>query len=146
MLQLAILLYMNEEALLRKILDEHHFKLTKPRLIVFRQLLHKEPLTITQIIDQTSHLINRVSVYRVVELYEALNIVRRVNIGWRYKVELSEIFSGHHHHITCISCGNVIAIEENKTLERIIQELGSKHGFRIQSHQIELMGYCPECK
>lgn len=127
-------------------LEESRLKLTKPRLAVFRLLLGREPQSITQLIAQSKNEIDRVSVYRTIDLFEKLGVVRRVNIGWKYKVELSELFSSHHHHITCLGCDAIVVVEENEALERIIRQLGGKSGFTVVSHQLELQGFCQQCQ
>ena len=137
---------MREEKLLRKVLEENNAKVTTPRLEVFRLLLGREPQTLAELINKTKGKVNRVSVYRVVDLFEKLGIVRRVTIGWKYKIELSEIFLDHHHHITCLSCHKIVGIKADKTLEMIIDGLSKESGFWISSHQLEIQGYCQQCQ
>jgi len=98
-----------------------------------------------QLIMASDKLMDRVSVYRVIELFEKLGIAQRINIGWKYKIELSEVFLGHHHHMTCLTCGRVIAIKDHDTLERLITELSSTAGFTLTAHQLEMQGYCERC-
>lgn len=88
--------------------------------------------------------VDRASVYRTIELFERLGIVLRVNIGWKYKLELSEMFSDHHHHLSCIECGKVIAMNEG-ALEEVIERLSSEHGFKPVTHQVEVQGVCRKC-
>lgn len=136
---------MKEEKILRKILEENNSKITRPRLMIFR-ILHKHGLqSIAEIIKQAEDGIDRVSIYRTIELFDTLGIVHRVNIGWKYKIELSEIFLDHHHHVTCLGCNKVVAIREDAASEQLIKELASSTDFSIISHQIEFQGYCPRC-
>ena len=106
---------MKEEKILRKVLEENTSKVTKTRLMVFQTLKEQGFQSIAELTIRLDGKVDRVSVYRVIDLFEKLGIVRRVNIGWKYKVELSEIFLDHHHHITCLGCNRVVAVKENET-------------------------------
>lgn len=138
--------YMKEEKILRKVLEDNHSKVTKPRLTIFHLLLKQEPQSLAELVNRSHGKVNRVSVYRIIDLFERLGITRRVTIGWKYKVELSEIFSDHHHHISCLSCNKVVAVQESELVEQIINRLAGGTGFTVASHQLELQGYCPRCQ
>ena len=66
--------------------------------------------------------VDRASVYRAVRLFEQLGIVQRLNTGWKYKIELTDKFAEHHHHLTCLQCGKTIAMGESE-LEEMISKL-----------------------
>lgn len=89
--------------------------------------------------------IDRASLYRTIDLFERLGIVQRIYIGWKYKIELSDIFTHHHHHISCLGCGKVVAITEENEIESLIHDLAARHGFSAQTHQLEIRGYCQQC-
>lgn len=91
-------------------------------------------------------LLDRASLYRTVSLFERLGIVQRLYIGWKYKVELSDIFSHHHHHISCLGCGKIVAITEEAEIEQLISNIAAQHGFNAQGHQLEVRGYCATCQ
>jgi Fur family transcriptional regulator, ferric uptake regulator len=65
--------------------------------------------------------------------------------GWRTRYELSEIFTTHHHHATCTSCGALVAIRSDE-LEALVARLAAEHGFTAQQHQFEIQGLCPACR
>lgn len=137
---------MKEEKILRKVLEDSHSKITQPRLLVFRILLKDGPCSLAELTRKSQGKVNRVSVYRIIDLFERLGIVRRVPLGWRYKVELSEIFLDHHHHIVCLGCNKVVAVKENDMVEQTISQFASGTGFIVTSHQLELQGYCEKCQ
>ncbi len=137
---------MKKEALLRKILEDNHLRITKTRLFIFNLLQNRKPQSITELVEQSIHQVDRVSVYRIIDLYEKLGVIKRINIGWKYKLELSDIFLDHHHHISCIKCGHMVALKEDGKLETLIDKLGDATGFDLTSHQLELQGYCSRCK
>ncbi len=90
--------------------------------------------------------IDRASVYRTVALFEKLGIIQRLQIGWKYKLELTDSFSRHHHHMTCQQCGRTIPFDESPELERQLRWLAASNRFKIRGHQLEIQGLCPACQ
>lgn len=125
-------------------LKQHRYSLTRPRRAVFEVLEQSDPLTMHELIDRLPD-IDRSSAYRTVELFETLGIIKRLQIGWKYKIELSDAFSHHHHHLACAHCGRIISVPENSVIERAIHALGKEHGFTITDHQLEVQGLCKDC-
>ena len=130
--------------LLKDALKKQGYSVTSPRQAVFKQLLGKEPLSMHELVLQTSS-VDRASVYRTVALFEELGIIIRVNIGWKYKVELSEMFSTHHHHMSCTNCERTIALDE-ASIEQAIEALCRDKQFMPTAHQIEIQGLCRDCQ
>ena len=50
---------------------------------------------------------------------------------------------GHHHHLVCVSCGDVAETELCGAPPAA--ELRRKHGFRAQSHELDVYGLCARC-
>ncbi|HEY5805836.1 MAG TPA: Fur family transcriptional regulator [Candidatus Saccharimonadales bacterium] len=128
----------------KTILKSSNLSVTKARLAVFEALLSQEPLSMHQLVERTGK-IDRASVYRAVELFEQLGILQRLNTGWKYKLELTDKFAAHHHHLTCTSCGRTIDMNEGE-LEQLISRLARGHSFKPTSHQIEIQGLCTSCQ
>jgi Fur family ferric uptake transcriptional regulator len=127
-----------------EVLRRHSYSLTKPRLAVFNALLGEEPVSMHELVEKVPS-IDRASVYRTVSLLEELGVILRINIGWKYKLELSEMFSAHHHHICCTACGKIVALNE-RALERVVDRLSALHDFIPVAHQIEIQGLCSNCQ
>jgi Fur family ferric uptake transcriptional regulator len=49
----------------------------------------------------------------------------------------------HHHHLVCLSCGSVEDTDLCATPSQ--QALTRKHGFRAESHELEIYGTCRNC-
>ena len=130
---------------LQALLHEHGFSLTTPRQAVYQALQGEEPLTMHELVAKCV-AVDRASVYRCVALYEQLGIVQRLQTGWKYKLELTGAFHPHHHHITCLSCGQTVTLAEDAPIEQRLQKLASEAGFQTERHQIELQGYCAACQ
>lgn len=120
--------------------------MTKPRQVVLGLLDYPKPQSIKDLLNRSAGQIDRASLYRTINLFEKLGIVNRVNIGFKYKVELSDTFARHHHHLSCISCGQIINIDRDQRLEKIISQLSESYGFASVVHQLEMQGLCEQCR
>jgi len=130
---------------LAEALRQSRQSLTKPRLAVFVALQGEEPLTIRDLIARCPG-VDRASVYRTVALFEQLGIVQRIQMGWKYKLELSDAFHKHHHHATCLGCDRSFILPEDSKLETYVRHMAESVGLRLERHQLELQGYCPACQ
>lgn len=131
---------------LSKKLKDSGYSVTKPRLTTFEVLSEsKQPLTMQDIIRRINGKVDRASVYRTIDIFDETGITQRIYSGWKYKLELSDIFQEHHHHFTCTNCGLVIPIN-NKEIEEIISDLSNKQKFQTTSHQLEIQGLCEKCQ
>lgn len=130
---------------LKSILKADGNSLTKPRKIVFDLLLNQAPQSMQVLVQRAKDKTDRATVYRTIELFERLGIARRLNIGWKYKIELSDVFSGHHHHMHCTNCGRVYDLPGNPMLETMIDTVAAKSGFAPRGHQLEVFGLCSNC-
>lgn len=129
---------------LERLLRRSGNSITKQRLLVFELLTDQEPVTMHELYERVAGQLDRASLYRIVTLFERLGIIRRINIGWKYKIELSDAFAEHHHHLTCLRCHSVIPINERE-LESFITTIASGHSFTPAEHQVEIQGYCQQC-
>lgn len=134
-----------ELELFKKILADNKASYTKSRELVFISLITPEPQTMQQLIERLEGKVDKVSIYRNVELFEELGLIHRVNIGWKYKLELSDQFLDHHHHLNCLSCGKSIDIEDEAHINDFINKISDKHGFSVKRHLFEIDGFCKEC-
>ncbi len=131
---------------LKERLQTEGYSLTKPRRAVFDALRGREAQSMRELINRLAGTIDRASVYRTVTLFEQLGIVQRLQIGWKYKIELSHTFSDHHHHLICLQCGKVFTFEESLELEEEIERTARRHHFTVSEHQLEIRGLCETCE
>lgn len=129
---------------LRKTLKKHGRSLTHPREAVFMALQNQEALSINELVAACP-AIDRVSIYRSINLFEDLAIVQRLQLGWKYKLELTGDFREHHHHLVCLNCGRVIHFDEDKVLEARFKRIAQANNFALQDHQLEIQGLCANC-
>ena len=130
----------------KHILSSNGYRMTDAREATFKLLISPEPQSISQILSKANGKVDRVSVYRNIEVFEKLGIAHRVYVGWKYKIELSDDFIAHHHHLSCLNCGKIIDIEDEKHIDDFIKEVAKKFDFKPRRHQFEVDGYCLDCQ
>lgn len=128
------------------VLKRHCLSNTYPRQVVFEALQNKEPQTMRELLVACQLKINRASLYRTIGTFEKLGIVQRLQIGWKYKLELSNAYQKHHHHFSCRKCGRMFALPEDNILEKRLLVLADSAKFKVEDHQIEMRGLCQSCK
>jgi Fur family transcriptional regulator, ferric uptake regulator len=93
----------------------------------------------------------RSSAYRhLVDLQNA-GLVRRVAANDEFaRFELAEDLTEHHHHLLCVACGRVIDVtptaEFERALAQAVDQLSDAEGFSPQSHRLDVLGLCAECR
>lgn len=106
------------------------------------------PLTAAEVLADAE--LAQSSAYRNLAVLEEAGVVHRlVTADDTARFELSEDLTGHHHHLMCSVCGEVVDIEVPPGLEEQITELadeaGRRHGFRVEHHRLDLLGVCTRC-
>lgn len=134
--------------LYRQILKKSGYSDTIPRSAVFGTLLKSEhePLSMSELVHLMDPYGDRASVYRSVKLLEKIGIIKRVTTGWKYKLELSDDFHGHHHHISCRNCKRTFAVEDDPQLEYLLRKTAIKQRFILEEHQLDIIGICHDCQ
>lgn len=120
--------------------------LTAGRQLVFGLLENQPPQSMRQLYERAGGKIDRSSLYRTIELFERIGIAQRVHAGWKYKLELTDLFAHHHHHISCLSCGKIFGLKEDAKIEELIQSLAATSGVTAVKHQLEIQGFCADCQ
>ncbi|HAX73073.1 MAG TPA: Fur family transcriptional regulator [Firmicutes bacterium] len=128
-------------------------KLTKQRKQLLQSILdHKEQHfsaeSLYELVKEVDDSIGIATVYRTLELFEKINIVRNVRIkndGVNYYdlVDLDEV-NHLHHHLICRKCQTIIEIADE--LEKYEQFIFEKYGFEVKDHDLTLYGICQSCR
>lgn len=129
----------------KKLLKNHGHFITKPRMRLFGILQNHPALSIGELIEKTPRH-DRVTVYRNVDLFEKLGIIARIQLGRQTKIELSDMFQHHHHHMSCVNCGKVYILKDNAIIEQQIKRISTASGFKPTDHQLEIRGFCKNCR
>lgn len=129
-----------------QLLRKHKTSDTIQRRTMFNFLLsHDSPISVRDI-SQLITTMDRATIYRIINLFQKLEIVKRVNSGWGQTIELSELFHKHHHHMTCSKCSESISFSESSLIDQELKRIEIKHKFLIIGHHIELQGLCVNCR
>jgi Fur family ferric uptake transcriptional regulator len=84
------------------------------------------------------------TVYRTLGALKETGMVRELHLDdEHHHYELNA--EDEHSHLVCLSCGRVIEVD-SQALARVAMTLGEAHGFEIASAQMELTGYCADCR
>lgn len=129
---------------LAQTLKNYSLSVTIPRLTVFEILYAYGLQSMNQLVERCSQ-IDRASVYRTIDSFEKIGAVQRVQQGFKFKIELSDSFLPHHHHITCTKCGTLTDIEQAR-LENLLEEIAKSNDYLLTSHKVELFGLCNKCR
>ena len=88
--------------------------------------------------------VGRATVFRTLRLMQELGVVCQVVLddgAVAYRLGSG----GHHHHVVCSECGAVSDFSSHD-IEDLVEELGRRTGFEIDSHRLELYGRCRRCR
>ena len=99
---------------------------------IFRQVVAKYPN------------VNVSTVYRTLELLEKLGLVTKTEMGVGHIV-YHPLEKGHHHHLICRECGNVVNLDES-VLTPLKESLQQNYQFTAELRHLGIMGLCAECR
>lgn len=141
---------MTEKALsprAQRLRDMGH-KLTNARMTVLDVLETSDHhLTSTEILNRVNEAdatIGRASVFRALDLFTRLSIIRPTYIDSSVTPTYVMLPDGHHHHIICTNCNRVIEFEDCG-LSKLSAELEARLGVRLTGHLLEFYGLCDRC-
>ena len=84
------------------------------------------------------------TVYRTLNMLKEAGLVDELHLGEEHHhYELRH--ERGHHHLICRGCGKVIEFECPFS-EELIRSLGEEHDFEVTGIQLDVMGYCAECR
>ena len=135
----------------RQILFDNNIPVTKPRLLLMEILLkNRAPLKIEEIIKLSKGKLAISSLYRIINNLKNFNVISEIKTPDNTKViELSSLEDDHHHHIFCESCGAVYDFDINDQieddLEKEILKVEEKYNVKVNSHNLEFLGFCNKC-
>lgn len=109
-------------------------------LEIIQQRGHLDAAEIHRLARRRNPRLSLSTVYRTLGLLKGLDLVEELHLGeehHHYEAKAEE-----HHHLVCLGCGKVIEC----CVREDLQVLGARHGFSVVSAQVELLGYCPDCR
>jgi len=88
--------------------------------------------------------INISTVYRTLELLKELELVTEISLG-DGRVRYHCMGKGHHHHLVCQECGEIIDVEES-ILNPLWAEIQQKYNFKVNMKHVAFFGLCAKCQ
>ena len=124
-------------------------KVTGPRQGILQILSnHSHPMSVKEIHAALPGAdCNLATVYRCIHLLQGMGMVQRFDIGdnvARFEL-LAEGDDGHHHHLICTDCAEVIELEDCGMCE-LESLIASRNRFQRVTHKLEFFGVCPDCQ
>ena len=85
------------------------------------------------------------TIYRTVKLLKESGLCREIRL--EDGITRYEHFYGHEHHdhLICSDCGRLTEVFDPE-IEKLQEKLIKKHGFKVDSHKLEIYGTCKQCK
>jgi len=124
------------------ILRNHDLKITKERILLLSILMNaKQPLSIEDMKKEVLGRVNMTTIYRILEKFTQKGFVYKAHFG-KGKA-FFEYQAKHHHHMTCIKCGDQEKVDMCVNKEKIAGQL--KKFSVIQNHVLEFFGTCKKC-
>ena len=131
-----------------KVLQEKGHRLTPQRILVIEALHNASGhISAEEIYEQLHNRYpygNISTVYRTLELLKRLNLVTETNFGeGRVRYHVAE--KGHHHHLVCRSCGEIIGLHES-VLHELRDALLHNYAFDADLRHLAISGECSKCR
>lgn len=130
----------------KKLLKDQGFKVTQIRLDILDIFSKNEkPIDANFIYKKLKNSVNEATVYRTLSSFEESGLLRRIDL--RKDSICFELNSDHHHHMICLSCGQIEDFKESKDIEKLLEQIiGKSTKFKkITEHSLELFGFCKMC-
>ena len=124
-------------------------RITGPRQAILEILRrHPHPLTNREILAaMPKGRCDLATIYRAMHLLQDVGMVKRFDFGdgtARFEL-VGEGDNGHHHHLICTRCAEVVEIDEC-FLPKIESRIAAQNGFKAVTHKLEFFGICPACQ
>ena len=132
------------ESVIRRVAALGH-RITPSRVAVIAAVLAQGGHFSVDDILRTARNVGRATVFRTMRLLTDLDILCRVLLedgSLHYRVSRRD---DHHHHLVCVSCGNVRELEDCAVGD-LVRDLAADTQYDIEGHWLEFYGRCASCR
>jgi Fur family ferric uptake transcriptional regulator len=134
----------------REFLATKGLRMTRERSIIVDEVFssheHFEAEQLVQRLARRSDRkrVSRSTIYRSIKHLEEAGLIRK--IARQDDRDLYEHDYGYpqHDHLICDRCGSLIEFH-NEQISEILEQIAREHGFRMNSHRLEVFGLCKSC-
>jgi len=129
----------------KSVLSERGVAATAKRELVVRVLeAASGPLTPQELLEQVGDGMNRVTLYRILDLLVECGVATRHNAGERaFRYCLRRGPSGHAH-FTCVRCGRTQCLD-SRNLQASLGEFVKHLPMRVETAEVRFGGVCEAC-
>jgi len=132
----------------KQTLQEKGYRLTPQRIMVLDALhsvdRHISAEEIFAKVKAKYPYANISTVYRTLELLKELGLINEIDLG-DGRIRYHHAEKGHHHHLICSKCGNVIDLPESAFL-KLTQDLARDYKFKADLRHLAIFGLCSNCQ
>jgi Fur family ferric uptake transcriptional regulator len=123
-------------------------RITPQRAIIFEAIErlegHITAEDIFQEVQDVNPYISLATVYRTLELLQALQLVTPTNLGGS-QTYFALKDHGSHHHLVCLQCQGIEEFSDD-LFDPVRLQLAEKYGFQVQTDHMSLFGICRGCQ
>ncbi len=137
---------------LKKKIRDHKYKFTTQRQVILQAFLdsqenHMSAEDVFTVVRKTYPDIGLATVYRALELFTALDLLKKLDFGdGRSRYEINDHNLSHsHYHLICLGCGRVTEFSYD-FLSEVKDKIRKDNGFEIVDYQLKFYGYCKDCE
>jgi Fur family ferric uptake transcriptional regulator len=129
-------------------IDTAGYRVTSPRRVVADLIAsHGGHFTSAELeaVARSRRLgLSRATLFRALDLLTDLGVVERIDLpsGEHAFVACA---GAHHHHVVCSRCGRTTEVADHGLAESVAG-MARESGYRIDTHRLELFGYCRHCQ
>lgn len=129
-------------------LERSGHRVTEPRTLVADLIADQGGhFTAADLLDRASHRrlrLGRATVFRALELFTELGALERIDLPSGEHAYVICEPAEHHHHVVCSRCGRSTEVAD-AGLQDVVDDIGRRTGYQIESHRLELFGLCADC-
>jgi len=109
------------------------------------------PVTPQELLDRLGDRMNRVTLYRILDLFVARGVATRHNAGeraFRYCLRTGLTGHGGHAHFTCVRCGHTQCLDSRSLdadMAAFLAHLAQSGAMRVDTAELRFGGVCEDC-
>lgn len=128
------------------IFKEHGLRKTDLRLKIWNVFeSNKDLVSVIQLKEVLPQNVSLSTIYRALDTFLGKGLIQKVSLQDSNTVYYEKTDHGHCHHLICTNCGKVVHLHECP-LDLYEKSIGTHSGFKIETHELNLYGLCPECQ
>jgi len=129
-------------------LEASGYRLTEPRTAIAQVVAESHrtlsPIEVYDLARADHPKIGLVTVYRTLEKLEELGLIARVHQSDGCNGYIAAP-SGHQHLLICQDCGHTEYFSGDNLVD-LVSNVEAQSGYTVESHWLQLSGYCANCR